>query len=97
MSVSELFSASACRGRSTAWASRQVFAGAGERPILARIIERLKPQVCGRVINANATRRARAFGLPVVGDNIDGFCRAARRRACGLQWIRANRPASAMP
>jgi len=44
------------------------------QPILARLIERLKPQCAALVLNANgdASRFAR-FGLPVVADEIEGF------------------------
>jgi molybdopterin-guanine dinucleotide biosynthesis protein A len=64
-----------------------------ERPILARIIERLKPQVCGMVINANGDpSRFAPFGLPVVGDGIAGFAGPLAGVQAGLQWVKANRP-----
>lgn len=65
----------------------------GGRPILARIIERLKPQVSDMVINANgeASRFAR-FGLPVVADSVSGFAGPLAGVHAGLEWVRANRP-----
>ena len=39
------------------------------RPILAHVIERLKPQVAELIVSANGDpARFSAFGLPVVGD-----------------------------
>jgi molybdopterin-guanine dinucleotide biosynthesis protein A len=64
-----------------------------ERPILARIIERLKPQVCGMVINANGDpSRFAPFGLPVVGDSIAGFAGPLAGVHAGLEWVKANCP-----
>ena len=46
----------------------------GDRPILAHVVERTRPQVAAMVLNANGdpTRFAR-FGLPVAGDVVEGF------------------------
>jgi molybdopterin-guanine dinucleotide biosynthesis protein A len=65
----------------------------GGRPILAHIIERLKPQVSDVIINANGeiTRFAN-FGLTVVEDSVPGFAGPLAGVQAGLQWIRANRP-----
>jgi len=65
----------------------------GGRPILARIIERLEPQVSDMIINANgeATRFAE-FGLPVVGDSVAGFAGPLAGVHAGLEWVKANRP-----
>src|SRR5262249_18139367 len=63
------------------------------RPIIERIIERLKPQVSGIVINANGdSSRFAAYGLPVVADRIAGFAGALAGIHAGLEWIKANRP-----
>ena len=44
------------------------------RPLMAHVIERLKPQVDDMVINANGDPlRLAQFELPVVADSIDGF------------------------
>ncbi len=63
------------------------------RPILAHIIERLRPQVSDMIINANedAGRFAR-FGLPVVGDSITGYAGPLAGVQAGLAWIKQNRP-----
>jgi len=46
----------------------------GGRPLVEWIIEALRPQVRGIVINANRNQdRYRACGWPVVGDRLDGF------------------------
>ncbi len=46
----------------------------GGRPILARVIDRLRPQVADIVINANeGADRFAPFGFPVVADSITGY------------------------
>jgi len=45
----------------------------GGRPMLARVIERLQPQVGGLVLNANGDpARFAPFGLPVIADPVAG-------------------------
>ncbi len=65
----------------------------GDKPLLARIIERLAPQVSAMVISANGDpSRFAAFGLPVVADSIAGFAGPlAGIHAC-LAWVKDNRP-----
>ena len=65
----------------------------GGRTILARIIDRLRPQVSDIVVNANgdATRFA-AFGVPVVADSIVGYAGPLAGVHAGLEWVKANRP-----
>ncbi len=54
----------------------------GGKTILARVIERLRPQVDALVLNANGDpARFAAFGLPVAARQRAGFRRAARRRS----------------
>lgn len=68
----------------------------GGRPILARIIDRLGPQVSDIVINANGdAARFAAFGHPVVADSIAGFAGPLAGVQAGLQWIKTNRPDAA--
>lgn len=44
------------------------------KPLVAHVIERLAPQVGPLLISANRSREAyRAFGFPVLGDDIRGF------------------------
>ncbi|SRR6266508_327480 len=65
----------------------------GGRPILARIIDRLKPQVSDIVINANGdSSRFAGFGLPVVADSMVGFAGPLAGVHAGLEWVKANRP-----
>jgi molybdopterin-guanine dinucleotide biosynthesis protein A len=65
----------------------------GETPILARIVERLKPQVSDMVINANGDpSRFAPFGLPVVADSIAGFAGPLAGVHAGLEWVKATRP-----
>src|SRR3974390_1209261 len=46
----------------------------GGRPLLAHILERVRPQVGPLVLNANGDPvRFAAFGLPVAADSIEGF------------------------
>jgi molybdenum cofactor guanylyltransferase len=65
----------------------------GARPIIARIIDRLKPQVSTILINANGdSSRFAAHGLPVVADSIVGFAGPLAGVHAGLEWVKANRP-----
>ena len=68
----------------------------GGRPILAHIIERLKPQVSDMIINANEdASRFAGFGLPVVSDSITGYAGPLAGVHAGLAWIKRRRPDSA--
>lgn len=63
------------------------------RPVLARIIERVRPQVGPMVLNANGdAARFAAFGLPVVSDVVDGFAGPLAGVLTGLEWARQNAP-----
>lgn len=63
------------------------------RPILAYIIERLRPQVSDMIINANEDiSRFAGFGLPVVSDSIAGYAGPLAGIQAGLAWIKQNRP-----
>jgi molybdenum cofactor guanylyltransferase len=65
----------------------------GGRPMLARVIERLKPQVGGIIISANGDlSRFAQFGLPVVADSIAGFPGPLAGVQAGLKWAAADRP-----
>jgi len=65
----------------------------GGKPILARIIERLRPQVSDIVINANGDpSRFAAFGLPVISDSVAGYQGPLAGVHAALEWVRANRP-----
>jgi molybdopterin-guanine dinucleotide biosynthesis protein A len=65
----------------------------GGRPMLARVIERLAPQVERIVINANGDpARFAAYGLPVVPDTIEGFPGPLAGILAGMRWSHANLP-----
>jgi molybdopterin-guanine dinucleotide biosynthesis protein A len=65
----------------------------GGMPILARVVDRLKPQVADMIINANGdvTRFAR-YGLPAVADSISHYAGPLAGVLAGLAWIKRNRP-----
>lgn len=65
------------------------------RPILAHVIERLKPQVAELIISANGDpARFSAFGLPVVVDRLGFYAGPLAGILAGLEWARTNRPES---
>jgi molybdenum cofactor guanylyltransferase len=65
----------------------------GGKPILARIVDRLSPQVSDIVINANGDpSRFADFGLPVVSDSIAGYQGPLAGVHAALEWVKANRP-----
>ena len=65
------------------------------RPILAHVIERLKPQVAELIISANGDPACfSAFGLPVVEDRLGVYAGPLAGILAGLEWARTNRPQS---
>ncbi|NQV98086.1 MAG: molybdenum cofactor guanylyltransferase MobA [Rhodospirillales bacterium] len=61
--------------------------------ILSRTIARVTPQVSTLILNANGDAgRFASYGLPVVGDVIDGFAGPLAGILTGLEWASANRP-----
>jgi len=65
----------------------------GGRPILAHVVERLRPQCAGLVLNANLDPgRFDKFGLPVVADDIEGFAGPLAGVLAGLDYIAAHHP-----
>ncbi len=63
------------------------------RAVLARIIERARPQVGPLVLNANGdAARFAAFGLPVAADVVEGFAGPLAGILTGMEWARANAP-----
>jgi molybdenum cofactor guanylyltransferase len=65
----------------------------GGRPMIAHVIERLRPQVDGLIVNANGDpARFDAFGLPVVPDLTDDFAGPLAGLLAGMEWVRKNRP-----
>jgi len=65
----------------------------GGRPILARVIERVRPQVSALVLNANGDpARFGDFGLPVAADVVEGFAGPLAGVLTGLEWAAAHAP-----
>jgi molybdopterin-guanine dinucleotide biosynthesis protein A len=65
----------------------------GGKPMLARVIERLAPQVERVVINANGDpARFAAYGLPIVADTIAGFAGPLAGILAGMRWAQENLP-----
>ena len=65
----------------------------GGRPILAHIVERVRPQVSDLVLNANGDpSRFSAFKLPVAADTVLGFAGPLAGILAGLDWAAANAP-----
>lgn len=65
------------------------------RPMLAHVIERLRPQVGTLIINANGDpARFAAFGLPVVPDTVTGHIGPLAGILAGMRWASANTPAA---
>jgi molybdopterin-guanine dinucleotide biosynthesis protein A len=64
-------------------------------PMLAHIIDRLRPQVSDLVLNANGdVRRFAAFDLPIVADRLGGQPGPLAGVHAGIEWAKANRPES---
>ncbi len=65
----------------------------GGKPMIARVIERLRPQVERMVISANGdASRFAAFGLPVLPDTFENFPGPLAGLHAGLRWTEANFP-----
>lgn len=65
----------------------------GGKPILAHIVERVRPQVASLVLNANGDAvRFASFGLPVAGDVVEGFAGPLAGVLTGMEWARQNAP-----
>jgi molybdopterin-guanine dinucleotide biosynthesis protein A len=67
----------------------------GERPLIAHVIERLRPQVAGQLLNANGDPvRFAQLGLPVVADSIPDHPGPLAGILAGLDWAAIHQPAS---
>jgi molybdopterin-guanine dinucleotide biosynthesis protein A len=63
------------------------------KPILARVIDRLTPQVSDIAINANGEpSRFASFGLPVLADSVTGYAGPLAGVHAGLAWAQGSRP-----
>lgn len=65
----------------------------GGRPILERVVERVRPQVPDLILNTGGDpERFASYGLPVVADVIEGFAGPLAGILTGLEWTAANVP-----
>ncbi|MGC2856024.1 molybdenum cofactor guanylyltransferase MobA [Novispirillum sp. DQ9] len=63
------------------------------RPMLAHVVDRVRPQVAAMVLNANADGdRFAAFDLPVAPDVVPDFAGPLAGVLTGLEWTLANHP-----
>ncbi|WP_449254986.1 molybdenum cofactor guanylyltransferase MobA [Bosea sp. (in: a-proteobacteria)] len=63
------------------------------RPILAHVVERLRGQCDGLLLNANGDpARFAVYGLPVLADTVPGFAGPLAGILAGLDWLAAARP-----
>jgi molybdopterin-guanine dinucleotide biosynthesis protein A len=68
------------------------------KPILAQVIDRVRPQVGPLVLNANGDpARFAAFGLPVVADAVGDFAGPLAGVLTGLEWAAEQVPAAQAP
>lgn len=59
----------------------------GGESLLARVVDRIAPQVAGLALNANGDpQRFDDLGLPVIADTIDGFAGPLAGVLAGLDW-----------
>lgn len=65
----------------------------GGKPILRHAIDRIAPQVDTLILNANGNAdRFAEYGLPVIGDVIDGYAGPLAGVLTGLEWASVNEP-----
>jgi molybdenum cofactor guanylyltransferase len=65
----------------------------GGKPMIAHVIETLRPQVDTLVINANGNpARFAGFGLPVVPDRTADFAGPLAGVLAGMRWVRDHHP-----
>lgn len=59
----------------------------GQSTLLGHVIDRFAPQVAGLCLNANGEpARFAAFGMPVIGDTVEGFAGPLAGVLAGLDW-----------
>lgn len=65
----------------------------GGRPLLAHVIDRLRPQVQAMILSANGDpARFAEFGLPVVADTLPDFPGPLAGILAGLEWTKVHKP-----
>ncbi len=63
------------------------------RPILDHVIERLRPQCCDLVLNANGDPdRFKAYGLPVIADTVPDYAGPLAGVLAAMDYCAAHRP-----
>jgi molybdopterin-guanine dinucleotide biosynthesis protein A len=63
----------------------------GGQSLLARVGARLAPQVAEMALNANGdAERFASFGMPVIGDSVEGFVGPLAGVLAGLDWAAAH-------
>ena len=71
----------------------KAFVELGGRPLIAHVMERLRPQVVHVAISANAERkRLRTYAEAVLPDPVSGFAGPLAGVLAGLEWLRATHP-----
>jgi molybdenum cofactor guanylyltransferase len=66
------------------------------KPILAHVMERIRPQVARLILNANGDpARFASWGLPVVADPMPDFPGPLAGVLAGMRWAAANAPEAA--
>lgn len=65
----------------------------GGKTILAHVIERVRPQCAGLVLNANGDpARFAGYGLPVIPDDVPDFAGPLAGILAGLDWLAVTHP-----
>ncbi|HEC90385.1 MAG TPA: molybdenum cofactor guanylyltransferase MobA [Alphaproteobacteria bacterium] len=65
----------------------------GDKPLIAHVIERVRPQVADLIINAGGNaERFGDFGLDVLADTIGGRVGPLAGVLTGLEWLAKNQP-----
>lgn len=65
----------------------------GGRPIMERILARVRPQVTTLLVNANGDpARFEGYGLPVMADVVEGFAGPLAGVLTGLEWAAEHAP-----
>lgn len=71
----------------------KAFLELGGRPLVAHVVDRLRPQVAHVAISANAEgERLQAYAWPVLTDPVPGFAGPLAGVLAGLEWLRAAHP-----
>jgi molybdenum cofactor guanylyltransferase len=65
----------------------------GGKTILAHVIERVRPQCAGLVLNANGDpARFAGYGMPVIADDVPDFAGPLAGILAGLDWLAVTHP-----